>query len=374
MNILKKGIILSSLAFTLNSCYFGRMVVYNVADVNDYKKFPQLLIHTKDPQPLKTNYISPSDNWFSPDFILKKNKNKFKNTHTFIDMLQVSKTNAFLILKHDTIIYEYYAPGYDASSIHTSFSANKSIIALLLGIAIDEGYINSVDDPITKYISDFEDKNMSKVTLRHLLDMRSGLKFDENYYNPFAEIGKYYYGKNLKKKIRKLKLIKEPGGEYNYQSVNTLLLGLAIENATGTSLYQYYENKLWQPLHMEYDATLNVDDTKNLTAKAFCGLNARARDYAKIGLVCLNKGNYMGNQVIPEKWINEIINVEQPTDGEISYHHHWRVDADGNLMAVGLLGQYIFISYKNDLVIVRLGAMEGDINWKGYMRYLANII
>jgi hypothetical protein len=82
----------------------------------------------------------------------------------------------------------------------------------------------------------------------------------------------------------------------------------------------------------------------------------------------------MGQQVIQEKWINEILDVEQPKDGEISYHHHWRVDADGNLMAVGLLGQYICVSYKKDLVIVRLGAKEGDINWKAYMRYLANNI
>lgn len=374
MNILKKSIILSAIAITLNSCYMGRMVVYNVADVNDYKKFPQLPVLTKEPQPLKVNYISPNDNLFSRDFLMKKDKNKFKNVNTFIDMLQVSKTNAFLILKNDTIIYEYYAPGYDASSIHTSFSANKSVISLLLGIALDEGYIASIDDPITKYISCFEDINMNKVTLRHLLDMKSGLKFDENYFNPFAEIGRYYYGKNLRGKICKLKLINEPGKEYNYQSVNTLLLGLAIENATGIPLYKYYEEKLWQPLHMEYDATLNVDDKKNFTVKSFCGLNARARDYAKIGLVCLNKGKYMNNQVIPEQWINKILNVELPPEGEVSYHHHWRVDADGNLMAVGLLGQYICVSYKKDLVIVRLGAKEGDINWKGYFKYLANVI
>ena len=224
-----------------------------------------------------------------------------------------------------------------------------------MGIAIDEGIIENVNDPITTYIPELSEANptFDKLTLEHLLNMRSGLKFEETYSSPFDEVSKLYYGKKQLKQISKYEFIHEPGTHHEYQSVNTTLLGIAIERASGQELGKYLEKKLWIPLQMENPATWSVDDNTNRNTKAFCCLNTTAIDLAKIARLVLNNGKFNGKQIVSEQWISQI---RTPDTNNDCYQYQWySIDCSDNFMAIGILGQEIFVNPKEDLIIIRLG-------------------
>ena len=160
----------------------------------------------------------------------KKISLKDKN-YPFETYLKDNKTVAFLIIKNDTIQYENYWRDYEKSSIVPSFSMAKSITSILIGCAIDDKLIGSVNDPVTKYIPELKEKGFDKVNIAHLLQMTSGLDFKESYANPFGDAATFYYGTNLRKAIGKMKLKAEPGQQFEYVSGNTQLLGLVLERA-----------------------------------------------------------------------------------------------------------------------------------------------
>ena len=286
-------IILASI--TITSCKLGRFVFYNFADINDYKKFQSRPLHNDS---LKYHFIL-SDNGKFPITINDKNLNEVP----FDQYLKDTKTVAFLIIKNDTIQYEKYFKGYDKERIVPSFSMAKSITSILIGCAIDEGLIESVDEPITVYIPELKKNGFEKVTIKHLLQMTSGIKFNESYINPFGDAASFYYGLNLRKNIGKMKMKSEPGKKFEYVSGNTQLLGLILERSLkGKTVTRYLQDKLWTPLGMEYDASWSIDRNKNGLEKTFCCINARARDFAKIGRLYLNKGNWNGKQIVSQKW------------------------------------------------------------------------
>jgi CubicO group peptidase (beta-lactamase class C family) len=250
-------IILIFTTFFLSSCQLGRFVFYNFADIKDHKKFQS--------RPLTAGT--------SPFNFQTTNKGKFLkdlNNIPFDKYLEDNKTVAFLIIKNDTIQYEKYFKGYDKSSIVPSFSMAKSVTSILIGCAIDEGLIKSVDEPITKYIPELKKNGFDKVTIKHLLQMTSGIKFNESYVNPFGDAALFYYGLNLRKEIVKMKLKTEPGKKFEYVSGNTQLLGLVLERSLKQkTITSYLQEKLWTPLGMEYDASWSIDRKKNGLEKHF---------------------------------------------------------------------------------------------------------
>lgn len=345
---------------SLTSCQIGRFFYYNFADVTDYKKFPSQEIkrdstHTDravfktDKSSNKTLYYTAFDNSKIP-------LTEFLNAH---------KTLAFLVIKKDSIIYEAYFDGYESSSIIPIFSVAKSYISALVGIALEKGYFKTIEDSMTTYIPELQGKGLDKISLKNLLEMQSGLNYQEKYSSPFADMAKYYYGKNLDKYIQKLKLVETPGISYNYQSVNTLLLGIALENATGKSPAELLESWIWQKTDMEFNASWSVDSKKNDRIKAFCCINLRARDLAKFGKLYLDKGKWNSEQIIPESWITESLHIENDfkDSGGYPYTYHWRSLEDGSFFAKGILGQYLYVDPQNDLIFVRLGKSADDVNW-----------
>ena len=217
-------LILFSFIF-FSSCKVGRFVIYNFADIQDHKKFPAREIHKPN-----TSFIFPtSEKGRAPKEITVKNKD-----YDFERYLERNKTVAFLIIQNDTIQYEKYWGKYDQSSIVPSFSMAKSVVSILIGCAIDDKLIQSVEEPITNYIPELKKNGFEKVTIEHLLQMTSGLRFKESYYNPFGDAATFYYGRNLRKSIKKMKLNQEPGKQFEYVSGNTQLLGLVLERALKT--------------------------------------------------------------------------------------------------------------------------------------------
>jgi CubicO group peptidase (beta-lactamase class C family) len=270
--------------------------------------------------------------------------------------------------------YEKYFKGYDKQSIVPSFSMAKSVTSILIGCAIDEGFIKSVDEPITRYIPELVTNGFEKVTIKHLLQMTSGIAFNESYINPFGDAASFYYGRNLRKQITKMQLKHEPGKQFEYVSGNTQLLGLVLERAlNGKTVTQYLQDKLWTPLEMEYDASWSIDKKKNGLEKTFCCINARARDFAKIGRLYKNKGNWNGKQLVSQKWVEASTKLDT-TDGSADYYQYqwWLPSKNGDFMAEGILGQFIYVNPTKNLIIVRLGQNYGKANWSDLFTTLAS--
>ena len=340
----------------LNSCKVGRFFIYNFADIHDYKKFPNRTAHNDS----ITFQFAVAEKGRVPKEVGVAGKN-----YPFEPYLKDNKTVAFFIIQNDTIQYEKYFRGYDQSSIVPSFSIAKSVTSILVGCAIDEGLITSVNEPVTNYIPELIENGFEEVTIENLLQMTSGLKFNESYFNPFGDAATFYYGINLRKAISNLKLNDNPENKFNYVSGDTQLLGLVLERALKTkTLTEYLEERLWIPLEMEYDATWSLDRKKNGLEKTFCCINARARDFAKIGRLYLNKGNWNGKQIVSESWVDQSTKIDT-THGSAWYYQYqwWLPTRTGDFMAQGILGQYIYVNPNSNVVIVRLGKNHGDADW-----------
>ena len=340
----------------LPSCKIGRFIFYNFADIKDYRKFPSRPL-TAASQPF---YFHTTADGKHPRTIAPKG-----DTMTFAQYLQRNKTVAFLIIRKDTIQYEKYFSDYAESSIVPSFSMAKSFISMLIGFALQDGLIQSVEEPVTNYIPELREEGFDKVSLRQVLQMTSGLKFNEGYTNPFGDVATFYYGRNLRKAVVKMKLENTPGEKFDYQSGNTQLLGLVLDRALkGKSITDYFQEKLWTPLGMEYDASWSIDKNKNGLEKTYCCVNARARDFAKLGRLYLHNGNWNGTQLLPESWVEESTKVDTLESSSRYYQYQWWLPTpDGDFVATGLLGQYIYVNPAKELIIVRLGKNEGKVDW-----------
>lgn len=208
------------------------------------------------------------------------------------------------------------------------FSVTKTITSILCGIALKDGYIESVKDPVTKYIPELKkkDKMFQQLTIEHLLDMSAGLKFEESYsFNPFSKIAELYYGDNTLKTICSMKFISTPGERYHYDSMTTAILGLVIERATGIPYAKYLSDNVWQPLGMEQSATISLDSKKHHHAKSYAGLTTNVRDLAKIGRLYINNGNWNGLQIVDSAYVerSHSKNVVGKNNGTYSYSWYW---------------------------------------------------
>ncbi|MEY4926974.1 MAG: hypothetical protein RI894_1410 [Bacteroidota bacterium] len=327
------------------------MVRYNFADIGDFKIFTNNPLQHAD---LTTHFV--------------RSKSPFKtNKPDFERFLGDNKTVAFLVLKNDTLLYEKYFNDYDTLSIVPSFSMAKSVISALIGCAIEDKLIQSVDDPVAKYVPEMAKNGFDKVTLRHVLNMNSGLAFNESYVNPTGEAAKFYYGDQLEEYILNLKLAKQPGSGFDYVSGNTQILGFVLhrvlEKTTYKTVTNYLQAKIWTPLGCEFDASWSTDHEGGIE-KTFCCLNARARDFAKFGELYLHKGNWHGKQLVPETWVKESTTPNIAENNSLAYHYQWWFPSEnGDYTARGILGQYIYVNPNNNIVIVRMGADNGNVDW-----------
>lgn len=366
---IKKSLLILSLltSLTLSSCTFYKILIHNFSEVDDYELFPSKELTVSDSPFHFAEKFSPSK---VPDRI-KIGKKSFIGLNHF---LELQNTLAFLIIKNDTLIYEKYFNEHSESSISQSFSMAKSITSILIGCAIDDGLIKSVDQPVTDYVPELKSNGYDKVKIKHLLQMTSGMDYTESD-NPFGLHPHFYYGPDLEEKLINLKLKETPGKRFEYRSGENQLLGLILKRALKTkSITEYTQEKLWTPLGMEYAGLWSTDDKG--FEKTFCCLSACAKDFAKIGRLYLNKGNWNGNQIVSPRWVEESTKVDT-TEGSVWYYQYqwWLVRKDhGDFCADGHLGQFIYVNPKKQMIIVRLGKALGDINsseWKSLFVYLS---
>ena len=300
------------------------------------------------------------------------------NTSSFTEeqlaYLTSMKTVAFLVVKDTMLLSETYWGGYSKDSYSNSFSMAKSIVGLLIGSAIQDGYIKSIDQPVGDFLPEYKEGDKSKITLRNLLCMSSGLSWDESYSSLFSITTQGYYGNDLKRLVLNLHSIEEPGKIFNYRSGDSQLLALVVEAATGKKVSEYASEKIWKPVGAEHDALWSLDK-KDGTEKAFCCFNSNIRDFARIGQLMLNGGKWNGKQIIPEFYVNLVVNpVTELFDPELKQNNKrygmqwWTLKYKDNFIfyARGILGQYIFVIPQLNTVIVRLGHLRSNTKIEGH--------
>lgn len=349
-------------AVTFDSCLMGRYLVYNFSDIGDHEKFDNRTLQ-KSAQPFQFKRGS------NQDLAIRTGR----GLQTLSQINNDNDSRAFLVIRNDSILYEGYFKGYTDSNAVPSFSMAKSFTSALIGCAIADGLIGSADDKVTKYLTDLKDPSWNQVSLRHLLNMTSGMDFDEGYYSPFTEAASFYYGRNLRERILNLKTKRPPGQQWEYVSGSTEMLGLVLERVLkGETITAYLQRKIWTPLGMEFDAGWSIDDKKTGMEKTFCCINARARDYAKFGRLYLNKGQWEGKQLVPENWVMESTKPGTAPGCDPQYHFQWWLRPNGAFLARGHLGQYIYVVRNKNLIFVRLGASRGELDdWPGFFDILS---
>jgi CubicO group peptidase (beta-lactamase class C family) len=342
-------ILFSAFAVVSRKTYLFKAVYYNFAGIDDYKIFTNNKVANGKSQPWAVSALY----------------NKIDSPDTLNELLEELKTVAVLVIKNDSLVYEKYWDGYSDSSLSNSFSIAKSITSLLIGSAIKEGKIKSVEEPVGNYLPEFNEGLAADLKIKHLLTMSSGSNWDESYANPLSITTESYYGTDLYKTATGVKIVKKPGTYHTYKSGDTELLGLIVEKATGRSLSDYASEKLWQPLGAEQLALWSTDKEKG-NEKAFCCFNSNARDFARLGQLMLDSGKWKGNVIIDSAYYVQSITACNIPDEEglpcNYYGYQWwiRPAFPGVFYARGILGQYIIVIPSKKIVLVRLGHKRSD--------------
>ena len=283
--------------------------------------------------------------------------------------LDSSYTQGFLVIQADTITYENYWRGQKEYSTHISWSVAKSFTSALFGIAMEEGHIKSVEERVDSYVPILKGSGFEGVLIRDVLEMSSGIGFDETYSDPNSDINRWWNGfmkgESQDEFAATLKNELLPGTYNRYISINTHVLGMILVKATGKSITDYMQEKLWAPLGTEYDAFW-LTDAEGMEM-VLGGLNATLRDYAKLGQLYLHKGRFRDKQIVPAAWIEKSVNPSaehlQPhsknsSSPEFGYGYQWWIPdgEEGEIMAIGVFNQYIYINPTTKTVIVKNSA------------------
>ena len=332
--------------------YLRKALIYQHPGIEDYQLFHNRTI---------TASTNPTEWPLAQDYNRKPLAGQWR------DSIEHYKTVAYLVVKNDSILHEEYWDHYDAASLSNSFSMAKSIVGLLVGCAIEDGKINSVDQKAADFIPHLSNGYGKELTIRHLLTMSSASSWDESYSSATSVTTKAYYGNDLSKLMENIFIESKPGITFEYESGNTQLLAMIIEKATGKSISQYASEKIWQPLGASHDALWSLDKAGGME-KAYCCFNSNARDFARLGLLMLHDGMVNGQQIIAADYIKETITPatylkDENGQSVNDYGYHWWIlHYQGMSMPVarGINGQYIIIIPDYNAVVVRLGHQRSE--------------
>ena len=316
----------------------------------------------------------PNDTW---EVVSPESQNiKSSRVQKLIDMsFEDDATMSVVIIKNGKIIGEQYAEGYDSDSYGTSWSMAKSFYAALIGISIEEGEINSLDDPVADYLDYFND-DRSDITIRDLLDMSSGLEYPEHQHE------KMFFRKDHLQYSKDIGVEKPAGTKFEYNNINSMLLGDILFEVTGLKADTLLRERILNHIGNS-DYKLWRDESGNVLT--YCCIDMSAREYSRFGLLFARNGNWEGNQLISEDFVNETFQTvwETPswwTNSKRYYSLHWWVskydDESKIFNASGRFGQYIFVDRENDLIFTRLTKYNdsdyGSVQKWGILGYIVS--
>ncbi|MFV0541972.1 MAG: serine hydrolase domain-containing protein [Aestuariibaculum sp.] len=317
---------------------------HTTAFLEDYKEFDNQPIESGTPQPWPNH----------------KNYNSVTETEALNQINKANGTIAFVIIKNDSIWFENYYDGFEANSKSNSFSMAKSYVSGLMFKAIEEGYIKSLDQPVSDFLPTFSEGLGEKMTVGDLSSMASGTNWDEAYYSPFSITTRAYFDDDLEKVMLGLKVVDQPGKAFKYSSGDTQMLAMVIEKATGKKLYKYLEDSFWKPLNCENQALWQVDSKGHDLVKAYCCIASNAKDFARYGKLFKDHGKWNGKQIIDSAFVAKSITPRFPKSPEYGYGWWLKQQNDKHFfMMRGHLGQYVIVEPTDNVIIVRLGHSKG---------------
>ena len=286
---------------------------------------------------------------------------------SLIEFLQELRTVALYVVQDGAARHEQYRLTGGEDVHWMSFSVGKSFVSALVGIAVDEGLITSIEQPITAYVPELKGSAYDGVRIKDVLQMSSGARWNEDYSDPDSDIMRYARvwasGASFDDFTATLVREREPGTYNYYNSTDTQALGMLLARATGRSLADYLEEKLWHPLGMEDDAYWVTDDSGMEMAAG--GLQVTARDYAKLGQLYLQQGNWQGRQIVSRQWVQDSLTADGPhlqpqahPEFPVGYGYQWWLPQsnEGEFAALGIYNQMIFVNPSKNLVVVMLSA------------------
>lgn len=352
--------IISGIAIFLvlpSNYYIRRAIVHWMPKIDQYTIFQNRIVKADNPHPWQ----------FAPDV-----ENK-QIAPEFVTDFKKFETVGFIVIQHNQIILEQYWNNYTPLSLSNSFSMAKSIVSLLIGCAITDGYIKSVDQPVSDFLPEWTSYQGKVLTIKDLLTMSAGVDWEESHSTLISKTTEAYYGKDLWKLTKTEKLIEKPGTRFVYQSGVTQILGFVLQKATDKTISDYASEKLWTPIQAEEDALWSLD-RKDGMEKTYCCFNTNARDFARLGQLILNKGMWDGVQVVDSNYIREATTpatwlsytrkllpgettARPPIPCTFYGYQFWLVNYRGlKLIDLrGILGQNVIAIPQLDAVIVRLG-------------------
>lgn len=345
-------------------CQLARAIAWGDSDTDDIDRFPSREIAASSrPAPFAPG---PSDG------LVEAYREPGAET-AFVDTLADRQTRAFLVVSDGRLIYEAYFNGAGPTDRHTSFSMAKSFVATLVGIAQAEGRLASLAAPITDHLPELAERDIrfERITIHHLLSMASGLAFREGV-SPWADPANTYYGTDLRTAALETTEVATEPGTFHYNDWNTILLGLILERATGTSLSDYLQSRLWDPLGAEGSASWSLDSVESGFEKSFVGVNARPIDFTKLGWLYLNDGQGPTGPIVPAEFVRAATASDTEDNGVRRYQHQWWVDeSDDGFFAAGDHCQFVYVHRPSRTVLARLGSGCGDTDWPAVLGDLA---
>ena len=291
------------------------------------------------------------------------------SSYSISEYLKSTYTTGFIVIKDNQIVFETYDRNHSIDGLHISWSVNKSFVSALIGIALEEGFIKSIKDPVDQYSPILKGTGYEGVPLEDVLQMSSGVAFNEDYTDFHSDINRMgrviALGNSINEFAASLKSDKPSGTFHHYVSMDTQVLGIVLKDATGQSPTKYLEDKIWKKLGMRSDAKWLVDDQD--MELAFGTLNATLRDYARFGILFQNYGEWMGEQIIPRQWVIDSVTATKPhlkpgdneySSSKFGYGYQWWLPPKhkNDFMARGVYGQYIYVNPEEKVVIVKHSA------------------
>ncbi len=334
----------------------ARVIAWLEADTDDWQRFPMRTLAPAD-EPLE---LSPPE---QPDAAVMSIE--IEGT-PLLEFLAENDTEAFLVARDGRLILEEYFGDAVRESIQTSFSTAKSFASTLVGIADDEGLL-SLDDAVTEHIPELleRDERFAEITIADLIHMSSGLRYEE--FPPWGDQAATYYAPDLRASALSAEIVEPPGQTFLYNNYNPLLIGMILDRATGMPVATYLESRLWQPFGAEAEGSWSLDSEESGFEKMESGINGRAVDLMKLGLLFADEGRLNGEQVGPAEWVEWATAVDATDDPAEELQAFWWTLPDSDAFsAIGNHGQFIYVDPVSDIVIARFGRTYGSLDYLGW--------
>ena len=336
--------------FNIDYIFKGVRTIYltgnNTAFISDYEYFDNREIKSANPQP----------------WALHKQYNTIDESDKLKELNDERKTKSFLVIKNDSILFEKYYDGHKQTDISNSFSVAKSIVTSMMGKAIMEGKIKSLDQPVSDFFEEYKNGLASELTVGDLASMSSGMKWNEKYYSVINITSESYFTDDLRSVILGQEIENKPGKGFRYSSGDTQLLAMIIEKATGTSLSDYLSQKFWGPMGAENLALWQIDSEESGMEKAYCCIAATARDFARFGKLYIDKGKWGDTEILDSSFVELSLN---PVFDDSPFYGYgwWLYEFEGKKVFTmnGHRGQFVISFPDENIIIVR----QGDFNNKG---------